>query len=377
MRRTVLASLAAGAGWVALVAGPAGAEDWFAQPIDVHEWGVHVFDWTGKEPPEDLPSYLHRPADAPAAAVTRFSPPVVEMPADSGVRRKPVLYFYPPAGGGSGDVPVALDLDFARGTPSVWYPQADRVGDEKDASGPALRWTHLKLTKDPPAGIALPGADLPADHWAKLARDVDAACVTNGVEAERYVFYDGATSERAAVTAERDAEGMWRLANRSERPVCDLFLVERSGDRQAVAHLDRIPARETAAVRAAPFAPGAAGFGEATSSRLRAALVRGQPKRDERAVTMRNPAEPQGPTTDSWLHPKEADGFVRIWRKDFFEGEGVRLVYREDPSALDAAMPLKLFTDMHHYIRLSRVGFVLVIGADHPPAGDAPPGRRR
>ncbi len=35
------------------------------------------------------------------------------------------------------------------------------------------------------------------------------------------------------------------------------------------------------------------------------------------------------------------------------------VLYREDPAALDAAAPLSIYTDMHHFVRMSRTGLVL------------------
>ena len=48
-----------------------------------------------------------------------------------------------------------------------------------------------------------------------------------------------------------------------------------------------------------------------------------------------------------------------VWSERFFEGPGTRIVYREDTSYLEQVMPLSIYTDMFHSIRLHRAGLAL------------------
>jgi len=42
-----------------------------------------------------------------------------------------------------------------------------------------------------------------------------------------------------------------------------------------------------------------------------------------------------------------------------FNADGLTIIYRESPATLDKAMPLNLYTDMYHYVVLSRCGMVI------------------
>ncbi len=75
-------------------------------------------------------------------------------------------------------------------------------------------------------------------------------------------------------------------------------------------------------------------------------------------VMMRDPADSQPATTMHTLYKKEAEGLAEIWRNDFFEQEGLTIIYRESPAYLDLAMPLNIYTDMRHFIQLNRCGLV-------------------
>jgi hypothetical protein len=69
--------------------------NWDARPIDVHEWGVNTFDWNDDQPlQQELPDYFYadkKPGKTMAPPERR----VRDLPADSGIRTKPILYFYP------------------------------------------------------------------------------------------------------------------------------------------------------------------------------------------------------------------------------------------------------------------------------------------
>ncbi|MBI4230791.1 MAG: hypothetical protein HY608_08145 [Planctomycetes bacterium] len=423
-----------------LLPASARARTWSAMPIEVHEWGVQVFDLSGSGTGEPLPAHIHTPVDAPGAPVTHWSPPVRDLPEDTGDRAKPILYFRLPGepAGYDGVVPVSVEVGFAWGDATAWYPQADHACvpsapvPERDVllrwiaslandrfekreeatarlsacgrtirhvleaaqthddpevrsriaallasyAGPQLRWDHLLMRHSAPvfgrpegasATPSLPGEDLPEDHWVKVARRVDAAYIGNGLEAEKYLFYEGRTAERPAVTAEalsegRPERGPYRLTNRSAYPVHDLFL----GDPVAVGftYVEILNPGESVEVRMEPW-----GKRPSPGEKLLERLAT-QPTADRGpGGALRDPAQPQGPTTQAWLHPDEARALLGIWGRDFFEGEGIRTVYREDPAALDEAMPLRIYTDMHHAIDLSRVGLVLVKGIGTPGGG--------
>ena len=77
---------------------------------------------------------------------------------------------------------------------------------------------------------------------------------------------------------------------------------------------------------------------------------------------MRDPAVPVESSAGYRLYGPELDVLLGVWADRMLVSEGVHLVYREDPTALDSRMPLSIYTDMTHYVELSRLGVVLVEG---------------
>ena len=59
----------------------------------------------------------------------------------------------------------------------------------------------------------------------------------------------------------------------------------------------------------------------------------------------------------------EVDALLAVWGKRLFKAEGANIIYREDPEALDRLVPLSIYTDMHHFVKLRRLGLVLWEGA--------------
>jgi hypothetical protein len=73
----------------------------------------------------------------------------------------------------------------------------------------------------------------------------------------------------------------------------------------------------------------------------------------------RNPAQFQPPTTEYRLFPKELAAMEQIWNREFFGNDGLTIIYREATDYLDDTVPLRIFTDMSHYVRLSRCSLVV------------------
>ena len=429
--------------------------NWEARPIDVHEWGVNTFDWNDDQPlQQELPDYFYtdkKPGKTMAPPERR----VRDLPADSGIRTKPILYFYPaiPFGRPHSEAEVGIEMRFAEGYANAWWPQVTRYrplevsaraappdwdawktemlalhektllgnnGDGKAAerwksalqqyqalkSADQIRWLarqsypgrdlkfpedgrmqlvweKLTLYPELPEGIALPGKDLPDGHWAKLAREIDAAYVSNGQEAERYVFYEGKTREEPAIAllpasgagsrglfSRQVDEGGREVAvvNVSGHPIYDVIAVYRDREKGILwtEHVAMLPPR-TAALRIPDFSrpkkeddlqTSPEEFRRKTTGRLLEGLTAGI-HYDAGGTMMRDPADPQPATQLHQLFTKEALALEKIWHDDFFSAEGMTVIYRESPAYLDEAMPLNIFTSMFWYIRLSRCGLVL------------------
>lgn len=133
--------------------------DWPARPIEVHEWGVSVFDWSGTTPDNPaLPGFFYtdkspgQPLSAPASRVK-------DQEADIGVRirTKPVLYFYGPdtlqkkIKQNNRPIPIAVEVRFQDGGANAWWPQVNRFrtkAESEKATAPNLEsWNRTRMDK--------------------------------------------------------------------------------------------------------------------------------------------------------------------------------------------------------------------------------------
>lgn len=382
---------------LALVASPspAAADMWCAWPLVVHEWGVHVLGPDGAPAAsERLPSWFHTTIGGPSPSVA----PVSSMPADNGVRKLPVVHFYAPQGI-TESIPLGLEVGFARGAASAWYPQVDRFRSAAAAHSPEaviargalavaraarspwgggpplatdptrqLAWDRLELTRAPTAATAPSGRTGIA--WVDAARALPALWVNRGAESERFAFYEGDTSESTPLALRRAAgftttRRAYELENRGAHPVHDVFVVVREGDQTFVPFVAELaPGARWAFVLEDARVDGAA-LAAATSDRLRARLV--DPASPDgpaapgaaECVTGRDPAIPFERAHGHALYRGEVDVLLSAWAERFFERPGARILYREDEDALDEALPLSIYTSMWTTVVLERAGLAL------------------
>jgi hypothetical protein len=345
-----------------------------------------------------LPTWFH--TKGPASAKR---PAVWQLPADSGLRTIPVLQFF----GYSPEIPVAITVGFVDGDATIWYPQVDvhrsaalanglaattmlaimaraAVGTYRDGLQPTrrdgktlpapehlnrqLEWQRLRL-------LAKPDDKPTHTHEFRWVRDLrqipNALWVTQPgtSETERFVFYEGATPERPAITValgKTSAVGRRHLVlkNPGKYAVHDVLFVHREGGKRYVFFAPQIPAETSAGFVIEEHATETdAAFATATTARLRKRLTAaplGKPYTDTDCVMGRQPAIPTEAATGYQVFAGELDVLFDLWGPRFFEAEGTTIVYREDPGYIDAMMPLSLFTDMHSYIKLSRLGLAVI-----------------
>lgn len=383
----------------ALVPLPSEAEMWCADPLWVHEWGVVVFGAGGAgrtTAGPSLPPFFHSSAPTKAAATGQ---PVRHLPVDGGERELPVLHFYAPKNWRP--VPVAIEVGFAQGEATRWYPQVDgrRSGAEangaeaqraraqllaarqaRGAGGPAqplgrdptrqLSWDALSLDASP----STPPRVTP-EPWVQRLRGFGDALWVNGAgESERFVFYEGQTREAPALVIERGptyAPGRrhYVLRNTSARAIHDVFLVHREGAATYVIAVASIPAGRSAGYVLEEHRVAAGDLAARTRGALRAAIVdphAAAPSADygwggaNGCVMQRDPAIPVERAVDHRLYAHEADAILETWGARFFDAAGTTVVYREDVAQLDEAMPLSIYTDMYHFVEHRRLGLALV-----------------
>ena len=363
--------LALAIAFVTITTTPSHAESWCAEPLVVQEWGVHVFG-TGRvtTPDPDL-RFFHTPTHTRAAAP---QVPVRTLPADNGVRKLPVLHFFSDRGG---DIPVAIEVGFKDGTATHWWPDVD-VFDPQAAR--ELEWQRLDLSRAPRGKT---GA-MPA--WADVARAIpDALWVNLGSLAaasppgttqpaspsERFVFYEGSTSERVPLSLTRGAE--WKrghrhflLKNTGLFAVHDVMFMHREGGRPYLFVAPTIPAGASVSFVLEDHATKP----EALPATLRAMLVvaPGVAVTGE-CVMGRDPSKPMVHASGSRLYPGVVDLLLSAWSQRFFGGTATtetKVVYREDNAYLAQQMPLAVYTDMYSYVVLSRLSLALWEGVVLP-----------
>lgn len=367
---------------------PARAESWCASPLHAREWGVQVFDGDGAPRSPSLSRHFHRqpPARSPSRA------PVRHLPADSGLRELPVLHFYSGGSLSGGSIPIAIEVGFTEGDALAWYPQVDERRAAAVANGAAARRARQQLVArrrqrrpfeaapplegDPTAQLVWNALTLtPApqhapvaasEAWVDTLRDFGALWV-NGDESERFVFYEATTREQVALALVPEADFRpgyrhYRLENRSDTPVHDVFVTHRERGRVFVFYAPSIPAGRSAGFVLDHHR--VTDVQAATRARLRELLVDAAepaPPTSMRwgpgdCVMMRDPAVPTTESEGHRLYAHEVDAILDLWAPSFFGGEGTTLVYREDLAYLDRVMPLSIYTDMYNHVRLRRLG---------------------
>lgn len=390
-------------GLIALVLGAVGvwparseAESWCADPLVVHEWGVHTFGSgasRGAAGPT-LPGWFHARPTQPQA----FGPPVRALPVDSGMRELPVVHFY---GGPNWNlVPVALEVGFARGSASRWYPQVDARTTAARANGARARAARGRLVQSrearqpgiggPPLGrdptrqlhwdaLQLSAQPRHARHvsqtpWVDRLRGFDDALWVNGAhQSERFVFYDADTTEAPALRVEHGpsyAAGRRHLILRNvgADDVHDVLFVHRERGRRFVFYAPSIPAGRTAGFVVEQHAVARARFEAATRGALRDRLVDAAAPSPppgtswNPCVMMRDPAIPTEASDGHRLYAHEVDAILDLWGPRLFEARGTTIVYRESTDTLDREMPLSVYTDMYHHVQLRRLGLALIEG---------------
>ena len=228
---------------------------------------------------------------------------------------------------------------------------------------------------------------MPQDHWVKLARNVNSAYVSDGKEAEKYIFTRGKRPRSPAIVIlppPRNDSNHY-LVNVSDFPIHDVFAIYRDKARKVVwvkylpmmapvpvvatnpevlsrgYNVPQITALALPDFAAMTPAQGLTPeeFTRMTRDRLLETLTAGVFYDGDMSMDLRDPTLPQPPTTQSQLFPQEASALEAIWHADFFAADGLTILYREDPAYLDQAMPLNIYTDMFHYVKLTRCGLVL------------------
>lgn len=345
------------------------AKSWCALPLFVHEWGVQVFDGTGIGVPSvALPAYFHRPGNTTALPA---QVPVRQLPADGGERDLPVMHFYSPRGD-SAQIPIGIEVGFAAGRASAWFPDVDELGPNPERQ---LVWNRLDLGPRATFPVAAPDSE-----WVKAARALGGLWVNSARESERFVFYEGRTSEQVPLILRRAAgwkpeRRAYELVNRGTFELADVLFVHRDGKTTYVFSVPKLLAGATATftledqrvsdVRAATWDALRASLLDATTPE-----PLGADGDRSRCVMQRNPADAFRQSSGHRLYRGEVDLILSVWGERFFGADpaasSTRVVYRESSQYLDQMMPLALYTDMYNFVELRRASLGLWSGVVLP-----------
>jgi hypothetical protein len=340
--------------WVCLVALSPGLaiEEPVKKGLEVHEWGVFAVH-------DDL-ELANADMRAEWAALPKFfygQTAGRELPINQPKIHKvlkPVVFFH-----AAEPLTLEVRVDFPGGAPAIWWPRTAYPSQQLDGCpGDAnkkkepfryLEW-HVQL-KEPPKGQKINGPPLAVDkgHWIETLRAVKADDVftkTNDgaledfdrkslpdsrYERERFIYYDGLVpiGKRVAVTVEKDKV---LVANRVKHPILDVTVVDRrTPDHIRVARLAKLEAG-------------------AKATDLEFADVDAKTWPEVGLVTLTKQLK------DAGLFEDEAKSLADVWKKDFFQADGLTLFFRLPQEEYEKLLPMKLKPRPE---KLVRVGLVL------------------
>ena len=282
--------------------------------LTVHEWGTftsiagvdgQAVEWSPLTGSTDLPGF-----------VEHFRTPEFKFGLRGTVRLEtPVLYFYD-----SREETVSVNVSFAKGLITEWYPQASRVGPSANPS----EWSLFQGQTD--GNIAWDAVTISPSVRAEFPRQAQeshyyAARMTSatplrvktpaGEQHEKFLFYRGVSTFRVPVSAKVTVNGEVQIDSTAEEEIPNTILFERRGDKVGY-RIGGPLAKETVL-----DPPELTGNVDDLGRELVGVLVR------------------QG------LYLDEAQAMVNTWRDSWFE-EGSRLIYILPEKFVNGILPLSI-----------------------------------
>jgi hypothetical protein len=273
-----------------------------AVELTAHEWGT----FTSVAGPDGQAA-----AWVPLAASTDL-PPFVERFRDGNVKcslsgtvrmETPVLYFYSPR-----ETTVSVNVSFARGTITEWYPHASAV-ERTDTEG-RIWWNEVHLMPGSQAAFPAGGGShyFAARHTAATPLRVRAP---GGEQDEKFLFYRGVSSAALPIAAQVAEEGRVQVRNIGAEEIPTVMTIESRGGK----------------------------LGYRVEGALRDQALLDRPPLTAGADSMFRDLE--GILVARGLYPDEARAMIATWRNSWFE-EGSRLLYIMPAQALNSILPLAI-----------------------------------
>jgi hypothetical protein len=282
--------------------------------LTAHEWGTltsiagsdgQAVEWSPLTGSTDLPVF-----------VEHFRDPGFKLGLRGTVRMEtPVLYFY-----SSKDETVSVNVSFAKGVITEWYPHASHVEPVGNLYGESLHragargsiaWDSVTLA---PAGRPeFPGEDRNNHYFAARMTSSTPLRVKTpaGEQQEKFLFYRGVSTFSVPLSATLGTEGKLRVKNLGDQEIPTTILFERRGEK----------------------------VGYRIGGSLKSEAILDSPELtasiDDLARDLVGILVSQG------LYQDEAQAMVETWRNSWFE-EGSRLLYIVPPAFVNDVLPLSI-----------------------------------
>jgi len=287
----------------------------------VHEWGVATIVHGasgigaarsegatfagGVEKPEELPKFVHTFRGMFDQTIENWR----NMPV-----RKPIVYFY-----AKKKMTVNVLVSIPRGRPHAWWPQAAEIAprpvlpgrgrgfgdlgelpkiEEMKPENGLLRWPALVI--DPLSVAKRPDAD----GWWPLGRKTASSPVVQGENSDKFLFYDALTFVDPGLDIEWTRDGKAKLSARADIP---LAIAVRVKDGACTFAQKKLAKGESADLAPAAGTPD---------------LV--------------------APLVGAGLYKDEAVALAEIWKEEFFQAPGARVLAIVSRAAYDALLPIEI-----------------------------------
>ena len=282
--------------------------------LTVHEWGTftsiagrdgQAVEWSPLTGSTDLPGF-----------VAHFRTPEFKLGLRGTVRMEtPVLYFYD-----SREESVSVEVSFAKGLITEWYPRASRVGPSANPADWSLfqgqwdgsiAWDSVTISPTLRAEFPLQ----PQDSHYYAARMTSATPLRvktpTGEQHEKFLFYRGVSTFRVPVSAKVTADGKVQIENTEDEEIPNAILFERRGEK--------------------------------VGYRIGGALAKEAVLEPLELTSNVNDLgrELVGMLVAQGLYADEAQAMVETWRGSWFE-EGSRLIYILPEKFVNGILPLSI-----------------------------------
>jgi hypothetical protein len=282
--------------------------------LSVHEWGTftsiagakgEAVVWSPQAERDDLPGFVEHLRNNQFKGGLQGT---VRM-------ETPVLYFY-----ATHPTTVSVQVSFAKGLLTEWYPHALAPLTPRQLSDPILNLTATNgellwksILVDRSGSENFPKESAASRYYA--ARETSASSVTvnspTGPQREKFLFYRGVSSFDVPVTALPQSGRRILISNRTQFAIPQAILFERRGTRLGYRILG--PVQHSSVVDAPDLDADLASLSH-----------------DLEQILIAN-----------GLYPDEARAMLQTWNDSWFE-EGARLLYVVPRPLVDSVLPLTI-----------------------------------